>query len=161
MPRGGPINRLFTHARQILSDIPMISLGLPAVTYVTAAMGMSRNSSQGVWPSTQQAATYHCSGGCDRKECHKQRYGRQRKRENVVNWGVGNILVGLISIAMLFSMTLEIQANPTSDDLMSYYYPVWATGTGFCDNDPSRRPSYYNQVGTTLFETANECYNHW
>eukprot|EP00581_Thalassiosira_minuscula_P009259 CAMPEP_0183708732 /NCGR_PEP_ID=MMETSP0737-20130205/4938_1 /TAXON_ID=385413 /ORGANISM="Thalassiosira miniscula, Strain CCMP1093" /LENGTH=1678 /DNA_ID=CAMNT_0025936651 /DNA_START=186 /DNA_END=5222 /DNA_ORIENTATION=- len=65
-------------------------------------------------------------------------------------------------------ITLENTNPPSSidsspalrDDL---YYPVWVTdGSGsYCDNALSKRPSNYNQLDYTLFETPEECCDHW
>jgi len=51
---------------------------------------------------------------------------------------------------------------PTSiaHDSISYYYPRWKNGL-YCDNDPSQRPSILNDIGIYLFQTVEDCCNHW
>ncbi len=51
---------------------------------------------------------------------------------------------------------------PTSiaHDSISYYYPRWKNGL-YCDNDPSQLPSIFNYIGIYLFQTVEDCCNHW
>eukprot|EP00579_Thalassiosira_antarctica_P031612 CAMPEP_0202030936 /NCGR_PEP_ID=MMETSP0905-20130828/64752_1 /ASSEMBLY_ACC=CAM_ASM_000554 /TAXON_ID=420261 /ORGANISM="Thalassiosira antarctica, Strain CCMP982" /LENGTH=1109 /DNA_ID=CAMNT_0048594753 /DNA_START=96 /DNA_END=3423 /DNA_ORIENTATION=- len=176
------------------------------------------------------ASTNWVAGNLAKKEgatVKKKKKKKKKKGGNkvVMNWVAGNlakIAVGLLSIALLVSVTLSMtlgqgeggiggtyrsllrkqtrqssttkiestvdsqhkpneeqlgddggekvshqrttQANsmpPTSTSSdSSLYYPVWKNG-GHCDNDSSQRPSNYNQLSTTFFETAEECCNHW
>lgn len=41
------------------------------------------------------------------------------------------------------------------------YYPVWNSEGLYCGNDRAGRPSVYDELGHTLFETAAECCEKW